>query len=280
MKQQDWDFINYIKSKEAIDVETLNEIKQKALTKKFEFVRLSDLFQKFRKLDFINDVLTNKEFEYNNWKTLLAYWTFKRLEECLGCNFSLGEQEPIISKQLMQRFNDVFLSNIESEIIGVSCELNKLIVINGDGSACFEKLLMYHPIADFICCDFLSIVNKVLDILGVEQRIDICEGNIKNGETVIKAFYSASSNPENSVYINIFSPLLNHHDPEKNFRIFISFKNQMPRVANVNYRYDNGRYYLKVEEVHDASNLLNVKNEDNTELTRQRLMHELLKTNY
>lgn len=280
MKQQDWDFIESLKTKGTIDVETLNKIKKIALAKRNEFLKSSEFLLRFKKVNFIYDIFLDKEFDYKNWKTLLAYWTFKRLGENLGTTFSLDNNEPNVSEYLIERFDNVFLRRVDSEIVGVSCELDKLIIINSDGSACFEEFLMYHPIADFISCDFLSIVNKVLDILGVDQRINICEGNIKNDENVIKAFYSASSNPENSVYINIFSPLLNNDDREKCFRIFISFQNQMPRVANVYYHLENGQYHLKVEEVHNISGLLSVKNQDNPELIRQRLMHELFKTNY
>lgn len=64
---------------------------------------------------------------------------------------------------------------------------------------------------------------------------------------------------------------------KKSFRMFISFQYHIPRVANVYYHLENGQYRLRVEEVHDVSGLLSVKNQDNPELIRQRLMHELFK---
>lgn len=280
MKQQDWDFIENLKSEETFGIETLNEIKKIALVKRDEFLKLSEFLQRFKKINFIYDIFLNKEFDYKKWKTLLAYWTFRRLGESLGTTLSLDNNEPIVSEHLIKRFDSVFLNNINSEVIGVSSELNKLIVIDSKGETIFEDGLMYDPVSNFIGNDFIDIVNNTLSILGVDQNLNIYEGYQKIGEKDIKVFYSMLSNSKSSVYVNFWFPLLTQEPDEQSFRIFITFSNDVPKVANVKYIFKDGKYSLKVEEVHNVSTILNTKEQTNMDMVRQRIMHEFLKTNY
>ncbi len=280
MKQQDWDFIENLKTEETFGIETLNEIKKIALVKRDEFLKLSEFLQRFKKVNFIYDIFLNKEFDYKNWKTLLVYWTFRRLGESLGTTLSLDNNVPIVSERLIKRFDSVFLNNINNEVIGVSSELNKLIVIDSKGETIFEDGLMYHPVSNFIGNDFVNIVNNTLSVLGIDQSFNIYEGYQKIGEKDIKVFYSMLSNSKSSVYVNFWAPLLTQEPEEQSFRIFVTFPNDIPKVANVNYIFKDGKYSLKVEEVHNVSTILNTKEQENMDMVRQRIMHEFLKTNY
>lgn len=139
---------------------------------------------------------------------------------------------------------------------------------------------MYDPVSNFIGNDFIDIVNNTLSVLDIDQSFNIYEGYQKIGEKDIKVFYSMLSNSKSSVYVNFWTPFLTQEPEEQSFRIFVSFSNDVPKVANVNYIFKDGKYSLKVEEVHNVLTILNTKEQTNMDMVCQRIMHEFLKTNY
>ncbi len=178
-------YIGLLKLAEDMDLTTLNDIKdignlrKKRTDRKLAFLRL------LPKCEVVNKLKERTIQDNLDLQSRLAFWTFVKIQDTLGCKNLQLEKEPETEEEklkLYDYFYHLVLHDEEEEIKNVLGIDNKLVFIDQNNNLICDNYKEYKYLPKCGNNSFLRLTNVIMDKLNISQNIDLNEKKLLNEE--------------------------------------------------------------------------------------------------
>lgn len=200
---------------EEMDLKTLNDIKFIGNSKNKSVSRILKVLEFLPKTKLLKMLGNNEKENQLEMQARLAYWTFKHIQDNLGCTTLSLEKEPESVEEinkLYDYFNHLILMHKDKEIKNVVSINNNMLFIDEDGKVFSDNYKDHIIITECPFNSFITKANMILEALGIDQKVD----------------------PKTKQFININGPLI-YSDVDQNY-----FVGDSKEIINILAVYKDG----------------------------------------